>query len=102
VLLCRDGVIDVAHLPAPLGEPPANRREAGAATTTEGESQGAKSNALRTEMMAIERQRIIDALAKCNGNQTHAAELLGMPRRTLIARMRAFDLPKRNRQRTEE
>jgi sigma-54-dependent transcriptional regulator len=34
-----------------------------------------------------ERQRILDALAKTNGNQTRAAELLGISRRALVYRM---------------
>ncbi len=34
-----------------------------------------------------ERQRIIDALAQCAGNQTRAAELLGISRRTLVNRL---------------
>ena len=40
------------------------------------------------------RERVIDALAQCDGNQTRAAELLGVSRRTLINRMIEFDLPR--------
>src|SRR5262249_15592757 len=42
---------------------------------------------LRTELSNLERQRIIDALAQCNGNQTRAAKLLGYSRRTLTNRL---------------
>jgi two-component system response regulator AtoC len=49
---------------------------------------------LPDELAAIERQRIIDALARCDGNQTRAAELLGLPRRTFIKRLEEYDLPR--------
>jgi transcriptional regulator with GAF, ATPase, and Fis domain len=35
----------------------------------------------------VERQRIFDALGRTQGNLTRAAELLGLPRRTLSYRM---------------
>jgi DNA-binding NtrC family response regulator len=41
---------------------------------------------------AAERQRIIDALEQCAGNQTRAAKLLGMPLRTLVNRLAAYDV----------
>ena len=41
-----------------------------------------------------ERERIVLALAACNGNQTRAAEYLGMPRRTLVAKLAAYDVPR--------
>jgi two-component system, NtrC family, response regulator AtoC len=39
-----------------------------------------------------ERDRIIAALAACGGNQTRAAHLLGMARRTLIARLDTYGI----------
>ncbi len=39
-----------------------------------------------------ERQRIIDALARCAGNQTRAAEVLGISRRTLVNRLGEYGL----------
>jgi DNA-binding NtrC family response regulator len=42
---------------------------------------------LAHELAELERRRILDALDHCSGNQTRAAELLGMPRRTLIKRL---------------
>jgi two-component system response regulator AtoC len=41
-----------------------------------------------------ERARVISALERCKGNQTHAAKLLGVSRRTLISRIEAFGLPR--------
>jgi len=41
-----------------------------------------------------ERQRVLDALEACSGNQTRAAALLGISRRTLINRIETFGLPR--------
>jgi len=41
-----------------------------------------------------ERQRIVDALAKCAGNQTRAAKLLGMSRATLANRIVLYRIPR--------
>jgi len=48
---------------------------------------------------ADERQRIIDALDRCGGNQKEAAKVLGISRRTLVYRLDAYGLP-RPRKRT--
>jgi DNA-binding NtrC family response regulator len=41
-----------------------------------------------------ERQRIIEALEECAGNQTYAARMLGISRRTLINRLEKYDVPR--------
>jgi DNA-binding NtrC family response regulator len=41
-----------------------------------------------------ERQRIVEALESCNGNQTRAAKLLQMPRRTLVAKLTVHNIPR--------
>jgi DNA-binding NtrC family response regulator len=45
-------------------------------------------------ILAAERQQILDALETCNGNQTYAAQLLGISRRTLINKLDKFALPR--------
>jgi len=41
-----------------------------------------------------DRERILSALNACHGNQTRAAEYLGMPRRTLVAKLSAYGIPR--------
>ncbi|NUO53568.1 MAG: sigma 54-interacting transcriptional regulator [Polyangiaceae bacterium] len=49
---------------------------------------------LAEDVHAIERRRITEALEQCGGNQSRAAEILGISRRTLINRMIEFGLPR--------
>ncbi|MDD9944136.1 MAG: sigma 54-interacting transcriptional regulator [Myxococcales bacterium] len=49
---------------------------------------------LRKQVMEVERQHIVDALARCGGNQTRAAKELGISRRTLISRLEAYNIPR--------
>jgi transcriptional regulator of acetoin/glycerol metabolism len=65
--------IDAAHVI--FDEPAGPARAAPAAPPTLGAGEEA------------ERQRILDALAQCGGNQTRAAKLLGMARSTLVTKL---------------
>jgi DNA-binding NtrC family response regulator len=57
---------------------------------------------LREQLAQAERQRIVDALGRCGGNQTEAAVSLGISRRTLVKRLATFNIPRpRKRQGTE-
>jgi transcriptional regulator with GAF, ATPase, and Fis domain len=47
---------------------------------------------LRDHVHASEKERIVEALAKAHGNQTRAAELLGVSRRTLINKIEAHGI----------
>jgi DNA-binding NtrC family response regulator len=49
---------------------------------------------LADELGALEHQRILQALEEAGGNQTRAAEILGMPRRTLITKIERMGLPR--------
>jgi transcriptional regulator of acetoin/glycerol metabolism len=49
---------------------------------------------LRDTVREAERQRIVEALEASKGNQTRAAELLGVSRRTLISRLDDYGLPR--------
>ncbi|MFT3772938.1 MAG: sigma 54-interacting transcriptional regulator [Minicystis sp.] len=57
-------------------------------------SRAAGAPGLRAELDALERQRILDALAAAAGNQTQAAAALGMSRRTFIARLDEYGIPR--------
>jgi DNA-binding NtrC family response regulator len=54
-------------------------------------------SSLEDEVAQLERQKISDALEKCAGNQTRAAEMLGITRRVLIGKMEKYRLPRPRR-----
>ena len=49
---------------------------------------------VKREVEAVEKEQILEALNECNGNQTRAARLLGISRRTLINRLDAYNVPR--------
>jgi two-component system response regulator AtoC len=55
---------------------------------------GAELPPIDNPKKAAERQRILDALAECASNQTRAAELLGMPRRTFVYKLDYYGIPR--------
>jgi DNA-binding NtrC family response regulator len=50
------------------------------------------SSGVRREVRAFEKERILAALEKTDGNQTRAAVLLGLSRRTLTNKLNAYDI----------
>ncbi len=52
---------------------------------------------LKSTVDAFERQRVVEALEAAGGNQTKAAELLGITRRALIVRLDQYELPRPRR-----
>jgi len=55
-------------------------------------SMSGSSTALKDELAALERQRIVDALERCTWNQTRAAKMLGMSRGVLMARLDQYGI----------
>jgi DNA-binding NtrC family response regulator len=51
-------------------------------------------SSLPAEVDALERERILAVLAQCGGNQTQAAEMLGISRRTLLRRLDEYAVPR--------
>ncbi|MDP2342244.1 MAG: sigma 54-interacting transcriptional regulator [Deltaproteobacteria bacterium] len=54
----------------------------------------AGGESLKDAVSDLERERIVDALNVCGGNQTKAAEMLGISRRTLLNRLDVYNLPR--------
>jgi DNA-binding NtrC family response regulator len=77
VALCDGTTIEVSHLPSELAE-------IGTDAATH----------LKSNIKEHERQLILDALLQADGNQTRAAKLLGVSRRTLISRIEEHGLPR--------
>ncbi len=80
-LLAPNGAIDVEQLgletrPSAPGAAPAT----------------GPASSVRGEIDALERQRILEALERHAGNQTRAAESLGMPRRTFVQRLTQYGI----------
>jgi DNA-binding NtrC family response regulator len=45
---------------------------------------------LQDELDSVERTRVLEVLAQCQGNRTRAARMLGMARGTLLARLERY------------
>jgi len=80
-------IVDLGHLPEGIGgmgrEPvPAAPRPAGARAF----------RPLRAELQELERTRMAEALEAAGGVQAHAAQLIGMPIRTFMSKMKLYKL----------
>ncbi|HEU4535021.1 MAG TPA: sigma-54 dependent transcriptional regulator, partial [Polyangiaceae bacterium] len=92
VLFSSGPLITLEHLPlerflGPSGAPPA-------ALAPAGKPPAVATGSHPPAAGADERARIIDALERCAGNQSAAANLLGISRRTLVSRLSKYDLPR--------
>jgi two-component system, NtrC family, response regulator AtoC len=98
--LCIGDTIEVEHLPLECTLEASPSHSAPAPTTPYGldEEAAPPANDMRGEVrqatQTLERKRIINALERCAGNQSAAARLLGISRRTLVARLVAYRIPR--------
>ena len=93
VLLCEGPEIGPEHLslsPLSVPPPPSDRD----AQPTPSSDRGAPPSGLTEELRAKERERILEALEQCAGNQTRAAATLGISRRVLIHRLESYGVPR--------
>ena len=77
VLLCEGQVLEPEHLP--LERPLTESQKM--TTSTAGPARS-------------ERDRIVEALAACAGNQSRAAKMLGIARRTFVTKLDAYKIPR--------
>jgi DNA-binding NtrC family response regulator len=99
VLLASGGVIQPEHLESEAYQPRTGRgsgRRADTATTAPPPSDDSAAPD------DDERQRILQALAACGGNQTRAAKMLGMARRTLTSKLNKLGVPRPRKDRDDD
>jgi DNA-binding NtrC family response regulator len=83
-LLCEGTQLELADLPEAV--------RSGAAVSGARPTEPAASGRFADLVRSYETQLIREALASAGGNQTRAAELLGMPLRTLVYKLRSYGL----------
>jgi two-component system response regulator AtoC len=89
VLLCDGPAIGLDHLPAEKFDPARAHRP-----TPPPVQPLAAEERTRTPTQQNERLRIIEALNACAGNQSRAAQRLGISRRTLVTKLDTYRIPR--------
>jgi DNA-binding NtrC family response regulator len=93
-ILCGAGQILPRHLPVENELTGSVRPEGhGGARTWEDEDTGTYAS-VPPDAGKLSQARLAEALRACAGNQTRAARLLGVSRRTLVNRLNEYDLPR--------
>jgi len=92
-VMCSESTILPEHLPASLLA--ATRIDTQQTPSAVYSAQPGNSANLHAEKKSFERNRILEMLERCDGNQSEAARQLGMPRRTLVSRLGELGLTRR-------
>jgi two-component system response regulator AtoC len=93
-LLCGTGRILPAHLPQETELAAPFRSEPSTSFNALGEDEVTTTHVRAKALAAPPYERIADALRRCAGNQTRAAQLLGVSRRTLCNWLDLYALPR--------
>jgi DNA-binding NtrC family response regulator len=112
VLLCEGRTIEPVHLclekkspaivegsSAPNGVESGSERKLREAKPVA--PQAPRGDKLRDEVESLERERMLAALEACGGNQTHAAEKLGVSRRAFVMKMDRYGIPRPRRKKPD-
>lgn len=93
--LCTGSVIEIAHLPVECTAlPSGNKTDREEPPPRIAEAPEPMLDEARRAARSVERQHIVDALERCAGNQSAAARMLGISRRTLVARLAEYKIPR--------
>jgi DNA-binding NtrC family response regulator len=95
-VLCTGDTVEVDHLPleCTLRSAPPPPPSAGDDPLEESPRSTPMLDEVRHAARSLERERIIEALERCAGNQSAAARALGISRRTLVARLAEYRIPR--------
>jgi DNA-binding NtrC family response regulator len=91
--LCTGFVVEVSHLPQECTAPPPEVSTLARPPDVPPPPSDMRGE-VRRAARSLERERIVDALGRCSGNQSAAAKLLGISRRTLVARLSEYKIPR--------
>ena len=106
VVLCSGDTILLEHLPAVVVQ--GARPIPGPSAQASHRALDARAPApvsldsFEAEVRALERARIVEALTRAAGNQTKAAQLLGISRRTLVTKLGELELPRPRKPRPDD
>jgi two-component system, NtrC family, response regulator AtoC len=93
-LLAEATTLTAHHLGLPPVDPSWRASRASEAAEKTDQNADASSPITAAPAAPSEREAIEQALLRCGGNQSRAADLLGMPRRTLVRRIAQLGLPR--------